>query len=408
MGLVWTTTLKDLRRRMRDPLALALWLGIPLLVGGMVVLAFGDRGADTFKARLLIVDEDRSLASNVFTSALARTPVLDTETVSDDEGRARIDAGKATALLRIPPGFGDSLLAGAVVTLPLVLNPAQSILPQIVEEVVGMIAEAGYYVLRLLRPVLPDLGGAMAQDRGPTNDEIARVGASVNGVMQRGGRYLNPPALKLEVERVGSDRPQGGWGLLFFPGILFMSLIFMSQGMGSDIWQEAEAGTLRRVASAPAPLAAFVAGKVLASGAVMAGVTLCGLVLGVAAFGIAPAAIPAALLWATFSGMVFTAALMVLQLAASSARTANVVTSMVVFPLLMVGGSFFPFETMPAWLARIGRLTPNGWAVTQLKRILAGEADLASVAPAFLGLLAVVAIAVALAPRALRRRFGMA
>jgi len=333
--------------------------------------------------------------------------VLETEAVSAAEGRARMDAGRATALLRIPKGFGDSLVTGASITFPLVTNPAQSILPGIVEEVVGTVAEAGFYVQRLLAPAFPDVGGAMAQGRGPTDAEVSRVSVAINGIMRRGGRYLSPPALKLEVERVGSNRPQGGWAMLFFPGILFMSLIFMSQGVSTDVWQEVEAGTLRRVVATPRPLAAFVAGKLLAGGVLMAGVTLIGLGLGVVAFGLSPARVPAALLWSAFSGLAFTAALMVLQLAASSARTANVVTSMVVFPLLMMGGSFFPLETMPGWLASIGRITPNGMALVQLKRILAGDVDVATLAVAFLGLAAVVAVVVAIAPRALRRRFGM-
>ena len=29
------------------------------------------------------------------------------------------------------------------------------------------------------------------------------------------------------------------------------------------------------------------------------------------------------------------------------------------------GGSFFPFETMPDWMASFGQLTPNGWALVQ-------------------------------------------
>jgi len=273
--------------------------------------------------------------------------------------------------------------------------------------VVDLVAEGGFYVLRLLGPALPDARAMLAGGAAPTNAQIAGIGAAVNGIFRKGGRYLSPPALALEVERVGSDRPQGGWAMLFFPGILFMSLIFMSQGISTDVWIESERGTLQRIVGAPRPLAAFVAGKVLAAGLLMAGVILLVLGFGVATFGIPIARAPLALLWSVFSGMAFTAALMVLQLGASSARTANVATSMVVFPLLMTGGSFFPFETMPDWLARIGRMTPNGMALVHLKRILSGEVDAATLLPAFLGLAAVVTIAIAIAPRALRRRFGM-
>jgi ABC-type multidrug transport system permease subunit len=45
----------------------------------------------------------------------------------------------------------------------------------------------------------------------------------------------------------------------------------------------------------------------------------------------------------------------------------------VLFPLFMLGGSLFPSEAMPAWMAAIGRWTPNGWAVEQLKAILIGR-----------------------------------
>lgn len=408
MGLVWSATLKDLRRRLRDPVSLLLWVALPLLVGGLLALAFGGFGdRPSIKAHLLIADEDSSLASTLFRGALDRVPVIETEAVTAADGRARLDAGKATALLRIPAGFGDSLLADRPIDVPLVVNPAQSILPDIAREVVDLVAEAGFYVLRLLGPALPDVRRMTADGAAPTNAQIAGIGAIVNGVFQRGGRYISPPALKLDVQRGGSDRPRSGWGLLFFPGILFMSLIFMSQGISADVWIESERGTLRRIVTAPRPLAAFVAGKVLAGGLLMAGVILIALALGIWAFEVPVGRAPLALAWAACAGMAFTALLMVLQLGASSARTANVVTSMVVFPLLMVGGSFFPFETMPDWLARIGRLTPNGWALLRLKGILSGEADPALLGPAFLGLLAIVALAVALAPRVLRRRFGM-
>jgi len=58
---------------------------------------------------------------------------------------------------------------------------------------------------------------------------------------------------------------------------------------------------------------------------------------------------------------------------ASNQRTANVTGNLVVFPLALIGGSFFPFEMMPDWMASIGRLTPNGWAITQFKALVAGS-----------------------------------
>ena len=42
--------------------------------------------------------------------------------------------------------------------------------------------------------------------------------------------------------------------------------------------------------------------------------------------------------------------------------------------LSLIGGSFFPFEMMPGWMASIGRFTPNGWAITRFKAFVAGSA----------------------------------
>ena len=41
MRATWNAAEKDLRRYVRDPLALLLWLGIPLIVGGLVSVVIG-------------------------------------------------------------------------------------------------------------------------------------------------------------------------------------------------------------------------------------------------------------------------------------------------------------------------------------------------------------------------------
>src|SRR5439155_24239797 len=91
------------------------------------------------------------------------------------------------------------------------------------------------------------------------------------------------------------------------------------------------------------------------------------------------------------------------SLFASTPRGASVMGNLLMFPLAMIGGCFFPFEWMPDWMARIGRLTPNGWAIVQFKAILAGSSDGRQLAAAVAGLAAVTALAFALALRRLRR-----
>lgn len=76
------------------------------------------------------------------------------------------------------------------------------------------------------------------------------------------------------------------------------------------------------------------------------------------------------------------------------------------FPLMMAGGSFFPFEAMPAWMAAIGKFTPNGWALEELKKILLGRAETVSLGTSFIGLLAVIVILFAVSTHRLRSGFA--
>ncbi len=50
-----------------------------------------------------------------------------------------------------------------------------------------------------------------------------------------------------------------------------------------------------------------------------------------------------------------------------SSKAANMIIGAAAFPLLMLGGSFFPMESMPTWLARIGTFLPNGFLLKGLK-----------------------------------------
>jgi ABC-type multidrug transport system permease subunit len=62
-----------------------------------------------------------------------------------------------------------------------------------------------------------------------------------------------------------------------------------------------------------------------------------------------------------------------LQLVASSPRAGSVVVNLMLFPLLMIGGSFFPFQAMPDVLVAVGRWTPNGIVVRRVESILLGR-----------------------------------
>jgi len=182
------------------------------------------------------------------------------------------------------------------------------------------------------------------------------------------------------------------------PGLLLMSVLFMTNGMSLDIWIEKERGTLRRSFSTPHRLGLFLASKLAAALALIAVVTTVAMGVGIALFDIQPIRVPLAFVWTCYAGAALFCYFIVLQMSASTARAAGIAAQTVVLPLMMMGGSFFPFEVMPAWMARIGRWTPNGLAVTHVKQILFGTVDPAA--------LAIGAVAIGI-PAALAFAFGV-
>jgi len=384
MRFIWLSALKDLRRRRRDPLALALWVGIPLIIVSILSLVFG-RGGGTPRGRLLIADEDKSLLSSVLTGAFSQGKLgemLTVEKVDRETGRARLYKGDGSALLLIPKGFGNAVLVNKPVALHLLTNPAQRILPGIIEESLSILTEAAFYLEALLGDRLRPL-----TQGSPQESSIIEFTVAVNRLAQRLEKHLNPPLIKLQTTVIESGAQTGfNFTEAFFPGSIFMALLFMAQGLSEDLWKERAQGTLRRAAATPSRTEAFLAGKLLGGAALMGVVTLAGLSCARWIFGLRAANVGLAAFWASFFGTVFFLMMMLVQMHASSARAGNVLTNLVLFPLVMLGGSFFPFEVMPASLATIGRWTPNGWALVQFRAILADAVDPTRLAASLAGL----------------------
>jgi hypothetical protein len=394
---------KDLTRIRRDPLSVALSALIPLIIALLLRLAFGGGGGDSPTAALLVADNDESLLSGLFVGAFGAGPLEDliaVEPVEEAEGRRRLDDGDGSALLIIPAGFGENYLDGTPLTLTVVRNPAQTVLPDIVEETVRTFADALVAARRVLGGTLDPVLGL---EEGPDDATVAGVATGVNQVMERAAPRFFPPGIAVETI-LPAEEPPVDYGALFLPGMLFLGLLFVADGMSGDLWREREAGTLRRTRTTAGSAAAFLAGKILAGGVVFVVVGAVGLAAARFLFGLAIPDPATALGWMTLSGMFLLTLLTLIQMLATNRRTAGFLSTALVLPLSMAGGSFFPFEAMPAWLARFGSFTPNGWALLRFKEILAGTAEMVPLLTAGLGLVAVTGVLFVLTLRLTARK----
>ena len=90
--------------------------------------------------------------------------------------------------------------------------------------------------------------------------------------------------------------------------------------------------------------------------------------LGFLYHGVSWTKLPSSLIWISVSGVALFAWFSALQMLFSTQKAASVISSALLFPLLMAGGSFFPMTVMPGWIAAIGRASPNGFVADRLTR----------------------------------------
>lgn len=369
---------KDLSRVLQDRVALALYLGIPLIIGSMILLLMGGEKPKPV-AHLLVADEDDTIVSGLFRTLLRSEQASEFVRMEETDraaGREVLDDGDASALLVIPAGFQDAVLRESPAQLELVTNPAETIKPKILTVGMEVLVDAVFYIHRILGDELRKIVESTQGGEAPDDAAISEISVGINRVMRKVEKYVFPPAITVKAVADEKD-PTGGVPLahLMLPGIILMGLLFMARGLGSDVWAEKSAGTLSRMVSAPRPMEALLFGKLLAGAVPVFAVSLVLLTVGMVFLDIPLGRLPVALAWTTLSGVAFVLLFMWMFVHARTRRSGMVIANSLLFPLLMVGGSFFPAETMPAWMGAIGRITPNGWSLERLKDILIGRAD---------------------------------
>ena len=129
--------------------------------------------------------------------------------------------------------------------------------------------------------------------------------------------------------------------VLLGTGLLFMSLLFMSQGLAQDLWVERGQHTLRRVLASPQRIATFLLGKFL-------GLTL----------------------MLFLSALALTSLGFVLAWRMDSTQGFHAIMNLLLMPMWLLSGSFFPAPAS-GWLAWVVRLNPLTYGTAGLRRLAA-------------------------------------
>ena len=408
MSFVVATLKKDLARFRQDAPSIALWMLIPLLIGGLITLMVDQDSGGGPSGTLLIADQDESFVSGAIAGAFGQGQLADmlaVQNVSEVEGTALIEAGKASGMLVIPTGFQAALFDSEPVALTLKTNPSQTVLPSIIEDVTEILLDIGFYLNALFADEIAAIANTEGPD-APADAFVSDLAVHINGKMETLGPVMFPPLLEVEIKQPPPSEPQPDFALLFLPGVVLMALLFAAQGMSSDFWKERELGTLRRLVSTPGRLLQFVAGKTLAAVIMLALVAAVTLSLGFLYHDLDWRGLFPSLLWVSVGGVGFFAWFAGLQMLFPNSKAANLITSIIVFPLLMMGGSFFPLDVLPDWLAAVGRLSPNGFVVDRLTTELTSASHWTFSTRSWLTVLAILASGMLLIAWRLRSGFA--
>ena len=443
---------KDLRRAWRNPLPWLMNLLIPMAMTALLGMVFGgsSEGGALGRIRFAVVDEDKSVLSHFLRGAVNQNEggkYLEPVFMDRAPAIKLINASKISAVLIIQTNFMRNYLTGREpVSLELIKNPAESIHPAVLEELLGVVTTALNEVSRNFSSEFPEWQKVFEgkEDYHKASALIDRAGDKLKAVKQ----FINPPLIGYTKEEPedqaandGSAADQssksttGQSGLkeaatnhgatetgetketkskasnlqntfaYLLLGLSAMFLLFLGQNAMTDLHREIRARTLERYQTMRQQLWPFLVSKIIFAVVLL---LLCSVLMlggGALIFRIHwqhPFALGALVVGYNC----FVAALFALLVAVMpDERRAGVLNNIAAMALGIVGGCAFPAHQLPVFLREhITPLMPSNWFV-EVARDLQFNSGAVAWEPVLCKLAVCGLILVGLAAVLLRRKF---
>ncbi len=367
--------LKDVRHQLRSLFALFMMIAAPLLVAGLMYLAFGGLAkggtASMAATRVVVADLDvpdpRSGASlgGIVVQHLSEGPLnamLKVTSAPDESAaRAAVDRREADVALVIPAGFTAAAMAaepGRTATVLLYSDPTLTLGPSLVRAVLASIVD-GAIGARIAVQVAGGMDGSSSR---ATAERYIRWAETHDSV---------------EVRAPAAGAADGGEFAAIIAGVMTSMLIFFVFFTGASaaqsIVREHEEGTLARLSTTPTRTSAVLAGKSLAVGLSIAVQIAVLLAASALLFGIRWGR-PGSLLLAAAGLLVAATGFGILLMSfVKDSRHVGVILGVGLTLTSMVGGLFTNFiPDSPTALAIASLALPQGWAVRAWKLALSG------------------------------------
>src|SRR5450755_2617772 len=200
---------KDLRRAWRNPLPWLINLIVPLAMTALIGLVFGGNssGGALGKIRFAVVDEDKSVLSDFLRGAANQRDggkYLEPVFMEREDALREINASKISAVLIIPTNFMRNYFLGRdQVSLELIKNPAESIHPAVLEELLGAVVTAMNAISRNFNSEFPEWQAVFEgkEDFHKVSFLIDRAGDK----LKTAKKFINPPLVSYEKDEPSQE-----------------------------------------------------------------------------------------------------------------------------------------------------------------------------------------------------------
>jgi ABC-2 type transport system permease protein len=294
-----------------------------------------------------------------------------TEAASFQDARNMLVEGKLKGIVVFPQGFSAAIASKMSATVEVTVDESNPTIASIVRSEI-----AGVFTI-------------IDSDMSAQN---------INAI---DGAKVNPLFLVQPVSIINEPLISGAASSFQFlaPGFVALTVVTGSLiGVATSISKEKEQGTMDGLLAAPVSNISIIAGKVIAQtirGMIQGSITL---VLAILVFNVRIYGSPIVMVIVMFLGTAsFVGVGIVLSAVAPDQETANVMASLLQFPMMFLCGIMFPIEQLPSWMQLIGKALPLYYAADALRKVVILNASMNLIMPDILILIAYAAATMVLA-----------
>lgn len=427
--MIWNVARTALIALRRDRGAMVLSFVLPLAFFSIFAAIFGRQSNSTPTVKLIVVDEDRSEASQDLVKGLERESSLVVMTKPAAQKKngplpadytaataeAAVKAGDAPVALIISKGFGQHPISfgrdEGESSLELLNDQSDAIAPQIV---VGLLQKAAMTSMPAsmaeegLKYTDEYIGGFTPAQRAKVQADMDALRKEVASGKTRTSSDANGGIVAVKQRAVVGENKKSPMISFYAAAIGVMFLLFTASGSAGALLDEAESGTLERVLSTRVTMTKLLAGKLVFNTG-LAFVQLVAMFLwGWAVFkldffshlpGFAAMGLCTAFAVAAFGILLASLCHTRAQLGALSTLLILIMSS--------VGGSMFPRFLMPEAMQKAGLLTINAWAIDGFTKVFWRDLPVTALWPQ-VAVLVAVGVGLFLIARRVARRWEIA